>query len=93
MEQSIPHVERTGVAVEPLLTTQWFLNSAALAPAATQAVMDGSSSMGSEGTVITPASYSSMFFDWMRGIQPWFVVTYSRSADLCMSFNSSANFH
>jgi valyl-tRNA synthetase len=89
IEQSVPYVERTGVVVEPVLTTQWFLDSARLAPAATQAVMNGSSSSGGgaggggsssrssnnnntkNSTLITPPAYASMFFDWMKAIQPW----------------------
>lgn len=79
IEQSVPYVERTGVVVEPVLTTQWFLDSARLAPAATQAVMNGSSNSSSSSnnndaknsTLITPPAYASMFFDWMKAIQPW----------------------
>jgi valyl-tRNA synthetase len=91
IEQTVPHVERTGVPVEPVLTTQWFIDSAKLVPAVTRAVEDavneGSSSSSSSSssnssssnnnggsssvTHITPSAYTSMFFDWMKNIQPW----------------------
>ena len=60
----VPHGDRGGVPVEPLLTTQWYCNAAILAKPAIEAVETGR-------TVFYPKQWENTFFAWMRDIQPW----------------------
>jgi valyl-tRNA synthetase len=60
----VPHGDRGGVPVEPLLTTQWYCNAAELAKPAIEAVETGK-------TVFVPKQWENTFFAWMRDIQPW----------------------
>ncbi len=61
---SVPHGDRSGVAIEPLLTVQWFCNAAVLAKPAIEAVERGD-------TVFVPKQWENTFFAWLRDIQPW----------------------
>ena len=60
----VPHGDRGGVPIEPLLTTQWYANAAELARPAIEAVETGK-------TVFVPKQWENTFFAWMRDIQPW----------------------
>jgi len=60
----VPHGDRSGVPIEPLLTTQWYCNAAELARPAIAAVEQGD-------TVFMPRPWENTFFAWMRDIQPW----------------------
>ncbi|MBC7801645.1 MAG: valine--tRNA ligase, partial [Gemmatimonadaceae bacterium] len=60
----VPHGDRSGVPIEPLLTTQWYCNAAELARPAIAAVEAGD-------TVFMPRQWENTFFAWMRDIQPW----------------------
>ena len=60
----VPHGDRSGVPVEPLLTVQWFANAAVLAKPAIEAVESGR-------TQFVPKQWENTFFAWMRDIQPW----------------------
>jgi valyl-tRNA synthetase len=60
----VPHGDRGGVPVEPLLTTQWYCNAAVLAKPAIEAVETGK-------TQFVPKQWENTFFAWMRDIQPW----------------------
>ena len=60
----VPHGERSGVPIEPLLTTQWYCDAATLAGPAIAAVEDGR-------TQFVPRQWENTFFAWMRDIQPW----------------------
>ena len=60
----VPHGDRSGVPIEPLLTTQWYCNAAELARPAIAAVEAGD-------TVFVPRQWENTFFAWMRDIQPW----------------------
>ncbi len=60
----VPHGDRSGVPIEPLLTTQWYCNAADLARPAIAAVEGGD-------TVFVPRQWENTFFAWMRDIQPW----------------------
>ena len=60
----VPHGDRSGVAIEPLLTTQWYCNAAELAKPAIAAVESGA-------TEFVPRQWENTFFAWMRDIQPW----------------------
>ena len=60
----VPHGDRSGVPIEPLLTTQWFCDAATLAKPAIEAVEEGR-------TVFVPRQWENTFFAWLRDIQPW----------------------
>ncbi len=60
----VPHGDRSGVPIEPLLTTQWYCNAGELAKPAIAAVESGA-------TVFVPRQWENTFFAWMRDIQPW----------------------
>ncbi len=60
----VPHGDRSGVAIEPWLTDQWYVDAATLAKPAIEAVETGR-------TVFVPKSWENTYFDWMRNIQPW----------------------
>ena len=60
----VPHGDRSGVAIEPLLTVQWYCNAAELAKPAIAAVETGA-------TRFVPQQWENTFFAWMRDIQPW----------------------
>ncbi len=60
----VPHGDRSGVPIEPLLTVQWYCNAGELAKAAIASVEDGR-------TKFVPQQWENTFFAWMRDIQPW----------------------
>ncbi len=60
----VPHGDRSGVPIEPLLTVQWYCNAAELAKPAIAAVERGE-------TVFVPKQWENTFFAWLRDIQPW----------------------
>jgi valyl-tRNA synthetase len=61
---AVPHGDRSGVPIEPLLTVQWYCNAGELAKPAVAAVEIGA-------TVFVPKQWENTFFAWMRDIQPW----------------------
>ena len=60
----LPYGDRSGVVIEPWLTDQWYVEAAALAKPAIEAVERGE-------TVFVPRQWEKTFFEWMRNIQPW----------------------
>ncbi len=60
----VPHGDRSGVVIEPWLTDQWYVDAKVLAQPALKAVEQGD-------TVFEPASYSKIYFEWLRNIEPW----------------------
>ncbi|HEY9345848.1 MAG TPA: valine--tRNA ligase [Inquilinus sp.] len=61
---AVPHGDRGGVPIEPYLTEQWYLKAEVLAKPAIESVEQGK-------TVLLPKMAESIFFEWMRNIQPW----------------------
>jgi valyl-tRNA synthetase len=61
---AVPHGDRSGQPVEPLLTTQWFVDAATLAGPAVAAVQAGR-------TGFVPRQWENTYFAWLREIQPW----------------------
>ncbi len=61
---AVPHSERSGVPVEPMLTVQWYCNAQVLAQPAIAAVETGK-------IAFVPKQWENTFFAWMRDIQPW----------------------
>ena len=62
----VPHGDRSNVPIEPFLTDQWYVDAAALAAPAIEAVRDGR-------TLFVPRNWEKTYFDWMENIQPWCV--------------------
>ncbi|OYY03755.1 MAG: valine--tRNA ligase [Acidocella sp. 35-58-6] len=60
----VPHGDRSGVVIEPLLTVQWYCNAGVLAGPAIAAVESGK-------IEFVPKQWENTFFAWMRDIQPW----------------------
>ena len=63
---TVPHGDRSGVALEPWLTDQWFCDAATLAKPAIEAVEQGHTSF-------VPKHWENTYYEWMRNIQPWCV--------------------
>jgi valyl-tRNA synthetase len=61
---AVPYGDRSGVPIEPLLTTQWYCNAGVLAEPAIAAVEAGK-------VKFIPQQWENTFFAWMRDIQPW----------------------
>ena len=61
---SVPHGDRSGAAIEPYLTDQWYVDAKTLAQPAIDAVRAGR-------TIFVPEQWQATFFDWMEHIQPW----------------------
>ena len=58
--------QRSGLAVEPRVSTQWFVRTKSLADAAIAAVEE-------RRTVIVPEQWERNYFEWMRNIRDWCV--------------------
>ena len=62
---AVPHDEKTKtVVLEPYRTEQWYLNVETLAAEAIAVVEQGK-------TRFVPEHWTSVYFNWMRNIQPW----------------------
>ena len=62
----VPFGDRSGVAIEPWLTEQWYVDAKTLAQKPIEAVKSGR-------IAIIPESEKRTFFQWMDNIQPWCV--------------------
>src|SRR5262249_6887301 len=60
----VPHGERSGVAIEPLLTEQWYVDATKLAIRAAEAVRGGR-------RTFVRKHWETAYLDWMENIQPW----------------------
>ncbi|NNL64653.1 MAG: valine--tRNA ligase, partial [Myxococcales bacterium] len=60
----VPHCERCGTVVEPLLSDQWFMRMEPLAKPALAAVRDGR-------TRFHPRSWENTYFHWLENIRDW----------------------
>jgi len=63
---AVPHGDRSGAALEPWLTDQWYVDAKTLAGPAIAAVEKGE-------TVFEPRHWEKTYFEWMRNIEPWCV--------------------
>ena len=61
---TVPRGERSGSILEPLLTTQWFLNTKKLSKKAISAVRK-------DKTKFIPKNWENTYFAWMENIQDW----------------------
>ncbi|SNX69143.1 valyl-tRNA synthetase [Cereibacter ovatus] len=60
----VPHGDRSKVAIEPMLTDQWFVDTARIVQPAIDAVRDGR-------TRILPERDAKTYFHWLENIEPW----------------------
>ncbi len=63
---NVGHCQRSGVAIEPLVSMQWFLRMKSLAEPAIAAVREGK-------TKFVPESAAKIYFNWLENIQDWCV--------------------
>ncbi len=61
---NVGHCQRSGVVVEPLVSTQWFVRMKPLAQAAIKAVQEGRTSF-------VPENWTKVYFDWLERIEDW----------------------
>lgn len=59
-----PFGDRSGVVIEPMLTDQWFVDTARIVQPAIDAVRDGR-------TRIMPEQHEKVYFHWLENIEPW----------------------
>ncbi|WP_186397328.1 valine--tRNA ligase [Stappia sp. TSB10GB4] len=60
----VPHGDRGGVPIEPLLTDQWYVDAKTLAQPAIASVREGR-------TNFVPRNWDKTYYEWMENIQPW----------------------
>ncbi len=61
---AIPHSQRGGEIVEPMISEQWFVRIGSLAKAALQAVREGR-------IQIVPERFEKVYFNWLENIEDW----------------------
>ncbi len=59
-----PFGDRSKVVIEPMLTDQWFVDTAKIVDPALDAVRDGT-------TEILPEQHKKVYFNWLTNIEPW----------------------
>ncbi|WP_411837712.1 valine--tRNA ligase [Paracoccus sp. ME4] len=59
-----PFGDRSGVVIEPMLTDQWFVDTARIVEPALEAVRSGR-------TEILPEQHKKVYFNWLENIEPW----------------------
>ncbi|SFT90117.1 valyl-tRNA synthetase [Pseudovibrio denitrificans] len=60
----VPHGDRGGVPIEPMLTDQWYVDAKTMAQPAIASVREGR-------TKFVPANWDKTYYEWMENIQPW----------------------
>ena len=61
---SVPRSQRGGELVEPMISTQWFVDIKPMADAALEAVRDGR-------IKIVPERFTKVYYNWLENIQDW----------------------
>jgi len=64
IQHTVPHGDRSGVIIEPLLMDQWYVNAKKLSEPALKAVKEGQ-------TVFVPEQWKNTYFEWLNNIEPW----------------------
>ncbi len=59
-----PYGDRSKVVIEPMLTDQWFVDTAKIVGPALEAVRNGT-------TEILPEQHKKVYFNWLENIEPW----------------------
>jgi valyl-tRNA synthetase len=60
----VPHSQRSGVRIEPMISLQWFCDMGQLAGPAIEAVEEGR-------VRLHPGRYAKVYLDWLQNIRPW----------------------
>lgn len=60
----VPHGDRSGAVIEPMLTDQWFVNARALAERAMEVVRTGE-------VQFVPQHWEKTYFQWLEQIEDW----------------------
>jgi len=60
----VPHGDRSGVPIEPLLTDQWYVDAKALVVPAIEAARNGK-------VEFVPRNWEKTYYNWMENIEPW----------------------
>jgi valyl-tRNA synthetase len=60
----VPHSQRGGEVVEPMISTQWFVRMRPLADAGLEAVRDGR-------ITIVPERFTRIYYNWLENIRDW----------------------
>ena len=63
-QMKVPRSQRGGEVVEPMISTQWFIDIKPMAEAALEAVKDGR-------IEIIPERFKKVYYNWMENIQDW----------------------
>src|SRR4051794_9923034 len=63
-KHAVPHSQRSGERIEPLISLQWFMRMDELARPAIEAVTSGR-------VRIHPQNWSRVYLSWMENIRPW----------------------
>mgnify|MGYP001161037434 CR=1 FL=1 len=63
-EHVVPHGDRSGTVIEPMLTDQWYCDAPSLAKEALRAVADGE-------TRFIPNNWTKTYNEWLNNIEPW----------------------
>ncbi len=61
---TVPIGERSGEIIEPLITSQWFMNMQELAKPAVEAIENST-------TKIIPKNWEKIYFNWLNNIEDW----------------------
>ena len=61
---NVPRSQRGGEIIEPMISTQWFVNMQSLAEKALDAVRSGR-------TKIVPERFTKVFYNWLENIRDW----------------------
>ena len=65
-QMSIPHSQRSGEVIEPMISQQWFVKMESLAKPALEAVRSGE-------IKIIPDHFTKVYYNWLENIQDWCV--------------------
>lgn len=63
-QMKVPRSQRGGEVVEPMISTQWFIDIKPMAEAALEVVKDGR-------IEIIPERFKKVYYNWMENIQDW----------------------
>jgi valyl-tRNA synthetase len=61
---AVPHGDRSGTVIEPMLTDQWFVKAKELAKPAIKAVLEGE-------IKFVPSNWSKTYLQWLENIEDW----------------------
>ena len=63
-QMKVPRSQRGGELIEPMISTQWFVNVSAMAQSALDAVKDGR-------IEIIPERFKKVYYNWLENIEDW----------------------